>query len=778
MRMTPLRRIALGVLAGIVAMAGIGYLCWPRPVEYQVDYKMPGNPGPKIAAAEAAAIERREHLVDQTIWRKEMEAQEYGRVFEDFWDALNAATNKWEVVERLPFESIVLGEWKVKESLGYGIERWIPEKKSETRHLVSYNGLMDEVRKWKEAGWGIMQCEFRHNAFDPQTNDIPAKSKFYFSVHLTNASPARATVEGDVTIDWKLRRTNTAPTIMKIDASKLEAMFRGGPPAFTQIFNETFDPPRFSLWIEPLLVYDLDGDDIPEIALPSLNILLRLRRDHYQKEKFCSTDRLQILNGLFADFDGDGITDFLYLEFDGVFLLKGSPGGNFRSPPRLVAGALNNFSGPRALTCGDIDSDGDLDIFVGQYRPPLESGTMPTPYYDSNDAYPCYLLLNDGNGNFRDATEAAGLSVNRFRRVLGTSFVDLDGDGALDLMVTSDFAGVDVYRNDGRGKFVDVTKQWIDEAHAFGMSHAFADFNGDGLLDFVMAGMTSATASRLEHFGISRPNSKIDAKMRAKMSFGNRLYFAKRDGGFFQSEVGQALAPGWTWGVCAADFDNDGFSEIYFANGMLSGPSVRDVEGELWLHDIFVGTTQPDPGMSVYFSAKSDRLTREGLSQGGYDKNRLYLNRGGREFVDIAHLLGVALQADSRNVVAADVDHDGRVDLVVTSIGGTLSTRQTLQIFKNNLEDTGNWIEFDFRDEAGRRSAVGASVLLNADGRQRVEVNVTGDSFRSQRPNSVRFGLGTIKAVESAQIRWPGGALIRIAGPQINQAHSVSAPMR
>src|ERR1041384_1981639 len=141
--MTSVRRITLGVVAGVLAMGAIGYALWPRPVQYQVDYKMPGNPGPKIAAAQAAAIERREKVVDQTIWRKEMEAQEYGRVLEDFWDALNAATNKWEVVERLPFEGIFLGEWKVKESLGHGIERWAPGKKLESPHVDSYRDWLD-----------------------------------------------------------------------------------------------------------------------------------------------------------------------------------------------------------------------------------------------------------------------------------------------------------------------------------------------------------------------------------------------------------------------------------------------------------------------------------------------------------------------------------------------------------------------------------------------------------------------------------------------------------
>src|SRR5436190_1258764 len=99
--MTPLRRIALSVFAGVCLMVVAGFLFWPRFMERNVDYKMSGNPGPKITAAQAAAIERRERLIEQTIWPKETEAQEYGRVFEGFWDALNAATNKWDVVAEL-----------------------------------------------------------------------------------------------------------------------------------------------------------------------------------------------------------------------------------------------------------------------------------------------------------------------------------------------------------------------------------------------------------------------------------------------------------------------------------------------------------------------------------------------------------------------------------------------------------------------------------------------------------------------------------------------------
>src|SRR5439155_388038 len=173
----------------------------------------------------------------------------------------------------------------------------------------------------------------------------------------------------------------------------------------------------------------------------------------------------------------DASADYLCARFEGLVLFKGSAQGTFDEPGRLVWSANPHLKYAQALTCGDIDGDGDLDVFLGQYKVPYTRGQMPTPYYDANDGYPAYLLLNDGQGNFTDATAAAGLEKKRWRRTYSASFADLDSDGDLDLLVVSDFAGVDLYRNDGRGRFTDVTREWVAEPRAFGMAHALADFN-------------------------------------------------------------------------------------------------------------------------------------------------------------------------------------------------------------------------------------------------------------------------------------------------------------
>ena len=735
------------------------------------------DPRSQLATGSGAWLEAREKEANNTIWAKEMLAQMCARRFEVFWDSVNASTNKLSLIAGFPSSEIVLGLWGAPETLPHGIE---------LRQAVGSGPTLSpsQWRQWVEQlghdGWQLDNIEFRHNRFDTNERGQPRQSHFYFAARLTNpARPERAILEGDLVVDWAAEQPNEElPSVKRIDATHLKLKTRFGEPFFQPILRENIRPRGKSVFIDPLILYDLDGDGRSEIILAAANLVYRRNGEgRYLPEPLCRFPADSITSAVIADFDGDGIADFLCANARGLILFKGNAQGTFEEPGRLAWAASPPLKNAMVLTCGDIDHDGDLDVFMGQYKTPDLGQVLRPYYYDANDGFPSCLLLNDGHGNFTNVTEAAGLGPKRWRRVYSASLADLDGDGHLDLIVVSDFAGVDIYRNDGHGHFTDVTPQWIPEPHAFGMAHALADFNADGRLDLLMIGMPSPTVNRLEHLGLWRHYSDDDRLRRWAMTFGNRLFLARPDGGLEQTTFNDSIArSGWSWGCSAFDFDNDGFPDVYIANGLQSKQSVRDYESEFWLHDIFVDETIDDATASSYFLEKFSRTRGQGWSYGGFEKNRLYLNQHGESFVEIGHLAGVALEQDSRNVVADDLDGDGRVDLLVTTDEVWPEVQQTLRVYKNTLNDAGHWIGFRFREQGAGISPVGVRVTIRYNGRTTTRQIVTGDSHRSQHSNVIHFGLGEAERVDRVEILWANGSAVTLLQPGIDEYHLIRAP--
>jgi hypothetical protein len=662
-------------------------------------------------------------------WAPELVAEKYGRAVEQLWDRLNASTNRFGLLANEGVSAAV-SSYADAIQLNHGIRLFQPSKSGKTETLSEL------VRAF--AGWELSQCEFRHIGF---TNSTAPASRYYFSAHLENTGlQQRAILEGDIVVFWK--GSPEVPEIARVDASGVEIRTREGAPPFRQVFSDAVKPIEGSYFVDPLMVWDLDRDGSSEVILAAANRVYRRNGEgNWQARALCEHDPGLIFTAALGDFTGNGTVDFLCAKFEGLFLYEGSADGGFPDPPRQVWSVQPHLKYAQTIALGDIDQDGDLDVFLGQYKVPYEKGQMPFPYFDATDGFPSYVLENDGKGNFTDVTLKAGLGLKRGRRVYNAALIDLNRDGALDLALVSDFAGLDAFAGDGHGHFKDVTTDWFAQREGFGMASCFEDFNRDGRLDLLMIGMNSPTADRLASLGLNRPYEVEDGGMRARSTFGNRLLFGQANGTFQQDAMSDAVArTGWSWGCAAEDYDNDGFHDLYIVNGHESNESVREYEPEFWLHDIYVGSSKENALGQKYFLQKMQGTRGRGWSYGGYEKNRFFLNLGGTNFLECAWLMGLALEEPCRNVIAEDLDGDGRADLIVTTFKVYPAMQQTIQIFRNELP-------VQNRLETVRASDLKLSGTVITLGTNRTEALLSSGSYRSQIQPRVRVPKEQVESV-------------------------------
>lgn len=760
----------------------------PSPVSAAVDATQaavsPKAPDAPSAKAETLATAANE--LDKTLWANEVLAQRHESRFIRLWDEMRASGDPFDIIARFPLERMIVGRRVSADTLEWNIRRSTYGPSDPPREVDAAT-WRSWLAAFRQGGFHIVQSEWHHSAFTPPAADRPAHSEVSMEIHLANTDKQHTLLlKGTLGIEWAASKSDRdEPTPRVIDASRITLFERQGPLPFRPAVKIEPQPARGEDAVEvaPLIVHDLDDDGLPEILLGGCNTLLR-NRGAFQFERVDLFEQPVALRntGVVADFTGDGRADLFGVDRDGIIRLAvGQTGPRPFAEPAVCFDA--KLDGPSAVTAGDVDADGDLDLWLTQYRAPYIGGQMPTPFYDALDGFPSYLLINDGSGRFADATEKSGLAAKRQRRTYSASFVDLDDDGDLDLLVVSDFSGLDVHENDGRGRFSEVTSKYVDERHGFGMSHAFGDFDRDGKLDLYFVGMSSTTARRLERLGLKRSDMPhVDAK-RMDMAYGNRLY-QRRGPRFEQTNLNAGVArAGWAWGCSATDFDNDGDDELYVANGHISGKSSRDYCTRYWCHDVYAGSSQPDPEVARFLTDMFRPTEMRGLETGeiswnGYEHKKLFLNLGGREFVDVAPLVGVAYEFDARGVVTADLDADGRNDLlVVTNRWASplqrVLPRQSLYVLRNELDGGQHWLGVRLESHDPKVSTIGARVTLRGPNGARERRTMTGDSYYAQHPAVAHFGLGDDAKVDEIEVRWPNGSISRIPAPAIDRYHVV-----
>ena len=277
--------------------------------------------------------------------------------------------------------------------------------------------------------------------------------------------------------------------------------------------------------------------------------------------------RAAILN----DLDNDGDEDLVAVLGSKVVIQANDGTGKFE----LVT-VVDTVSSLFAVNAVDYDNDSDLDLFICGYS--LSSGVNladvfanPMPFEDASNGAPNVMLRNDGGWAFTDVTDAVGLGQNSMKFSYASSWDDFDGDGDLDCYVANDFGRNNLYRNDG-GSFTDVARPTGVEDIGPGMSASWGDYNNDGRPDIYVSNMFSSAGNRITH----NPQFKTGIDEKKKGDFqrharGNSLFRNNGDGTFTDTSIASGVTLGrWAWGSVFADFNNDGWQDLYVANGFIT----------------------------------------------------------------------------------------------------------------------------------------------------------------------------------------------------------------
>jgi hypothetical protein len=408
-----------------------------------------------------------------------------------------------------------------------------------------------------------------------------------------------------------------------------------------------------------------------------------------------------------ADYDNDGLLDIYVTGYNGNVLYHNLGGCKFEDVTSKAGLSVGGFATGAAWA--DYDRDGKVDLFVSRYvhSDVDKLGAITTNYKGLAVEAPWgmhgesdFLFHNRGDGTFEDVSKKAGVSDPDGRLGLGAVWGDYDNDGWPDLYVANDTEPNFLYRNKHDGTFEDVAlfsgAAVSGEGKALGsMGVDFGDFDRDGRLDIAVT--TFAYQPVELHHNVSSDE------------FSDVTWTAK---------TGQPTFRFVKWGTGFVDFDNDGFLELFIANGHI------------------YTAIDTLPGEPAY---KEPIL--------------LFRNTGKSTFEEIASPAGLndaAIQS-RRGVAFGDLNNDGNIDVVV------FNQDQPPSVFLNDTKSSCHRVIFRLEGTTSNRAAVGARVTVYAAGIAQIGEVRAGGSYLSQNDLRLHFGLGSEPRMSKVEITWPNG---------------------
>jgi hypothetical protein len=428
-----------------------------------------------------------------------------------------------------------------------------------------------------------------------------------------------------------------------------------------------------------------------------------------------------------GDYDNDGFDD-LFVSYWGRNVLYHNNGDGTFTDVSEKAGVADAGMRWGAGCCFlDYDRDGLLDLFVANYVN-FDPAKAPRPgeseYCRYNDIpVPCgpmgfaggtnILYRNRGDGTFADVSDQSGIARPRGPAAMvfvtskwqpagsygmGAASADFDNDGWPDIYVACDSAPSLLYRNNHDGTFREIAVpagSALDEhgVALAGMGVGVGDYDADGSLDIVRTNFSEQVTTLYRNYGAGFGDASLSAGLGV-----NRKY------------VG--------FGVDFFDYDNDGWQDIFIANGHV----YSQIEGR-----------------KLYITYKQPRI--------------LYRNLGNGRFEDVSANAGAAIRAENlgRGCAFGDFDNDGDVDVIVNNLDGPPT------LLRNDGGNRNSWISIKCIGTRSNRSAIGTRVRVTAGDRTQIDEVMSGSGYYSQNDFRLHFGLGQADTVDTVEVAWPSG---------------------
>ncbi len=525
----------------------------------------------------------------------------------------------------------------------------------------------------------------------------------------------------------------------------------------------TFDPriagiePHVAALGASVSVTDFDGDDWPDLYFTNSrfgapNALYR-NRGNGTFEEVGGTVGLADLNragegvsmgAVWGDFDNDGREDVAVYRYGFLSLFRNVDGRRFEDV--TVAAGLRRWVNSNGAIWLDYDRDGLLDLYVTAYFRDVDLWHLTTTriMHDSfefaTNGGTNLLFHNLGDGKFEDVTDRMGVGSTRW--TMAAASADFNDDGWPDIYLANDYGPEELYLNDGGRRFI-LTTAGLESESKSGMSVTLGDAFNRGRLD--------AFVTNISERGYLFQNNNL------------RLNQMPEAGRFRNVAEGEIADAGWAWGAQFGDFNNDGANELFVVNGFISAN--RD-------KNYWYSMSKIAGANARFFEDAATWPPFGDASLSGYERSRVYLNRGLAGWIDVAATVGVTDLYDGRAVALADLSNRGALDVIVAN------QNQPAVLYRSYPDSANHWIALKLVGTRSNRSAIGAEVVLESGDLTQRRIVDGGSGFASQNDRRVHFGLGSREWVDRVIIRWPSGTRQVVMRPPIDGFVTVTEPER